>query len=82
MIIQTQPSVPSVIFSVALRDNSSSEADMVVRGLTAGTYNAVVFDIEKNGVPGIPNTLAAGAETVNVSSGPQFRTGGKLLAIN
>jgi len=79
VIVQKLPALSSVLFSVALRDNSSSEAHMFVQGLAAGTYDAVIFDIEKNGIPQIPNTLAAGTENVTVSSGPQFKTGGKAL---
>lgn len=81
MIVQQLPALSSVLFSVALRDNSSSEAHMLVQGLAASTYDAVIFDIEKNGIPQIPNTLAAGTENVTVSSGPQFKTGGKLLTV-
>lgn len=80
MIIPTQPALSSVFFSVALRDDSSSEADTLVE-LAAGTYNAVIFDIERSGIPRIPDTLAAGTDNVSVSSGPQFKTGGKLLTI-
>ena len=47
MIIPTQPALSSVFFSVALRDDSSSEADTLVE-LAAGTYNAVIFDIERS----------------------------------
>lgn len=75
------PALSPVHFSVALRDNSSSEAHMLVQGLDAGTYDAVIFDIEKNGIPQKPSTLAAGTENVTVSSGPQFKTGGKLLTV-
>lgn len=79
MIIPTQPALS--VFSVALRDDSSNKADMLVGGFAAGTYKAVIFDIEKNGIPHIPDTLAAGTENVTVSSGPQFKTGGKLLTV-
>jgi len=81
VIIPTQQVLSPVLFSVALRDDSSSEADVLVGGLAADTYNAVIFDIEQNGIPGIPDTLAAGTENVTVSRGPQFETGGKLLTV-